>query len=203
MQPVKPTRSQLKRQAIVDAAKALFTELGVQGTSMDNIAATAQVSKRTVYNHFDTKEALVMHLINEMWHQSVANVPLTYDSEQTLQSQLQQLLAHELAIFNDQAYLDLVRVAFGHFFYHPELLRAEMEKYAVQETALIRWLEAAIADKRLKPMDIQMAHEQLHGLIKGCGFWPQMMKAADPLPKQKQLQVAEQSAAMFLSHYQS
>ncbi len=47
-----------KRAAILDAAKHLFTTQGFDGTSMDAIAATAGVSKLTVYSHFRDKEAL-------------------------------------------------------------------------------------------------------------------------------------------------
>ena len=47
-----------KRAAILDAAKAMFTELGFEGASMDQIAAAAGVSKLTVYSHFGDKEAL-------------------------------------------------------------------------------------------------------------------------------------------------
>jgi len=47
-----------KRQAILDAAKAMFTRHGFAGVSMDQIAAEAGVSKLTVYSHFGDKEAL-------------------------------------------------------------------------------------------------------------------------------------------------
>jgi len=47
-----------KRYAILEAAKALFTELGYDGASMDAIAAQAGVSKLTVYSHFGDKQNL-------------------------------------------------------------------------------------------------------------------------------------------------
>jgi len=47
-----------KRAAILDAAKRLFAREGFTGTSMDQIAAEAGVSKLTVYSHFGDKEAL-------------------------------------------------------------------------------------------------------------------------------------------------
>lgn len=47
-----------KRAAILDAAKRLFPREGFAGTSMDQIAAEAGVSKLTVYSHFGDKEAL-------------------------------------------------------------------------------------------------------------------------------------------------
>lgn len=47
-----------KRAAILEAAKHLFARDGFGGTSMDQIAAEAGVSKLTVYSHFGDKEAL-------------------------------------------------------------------------------------------------------------------------------------------------
>ncbi len=51
-------RSARKRQAILDAAAATFLEHGFVGTTMDQIAAVAGVSKQTVYKHFGDKQAL-------------------------------------------------------------------------------------------------------------------------------------------------
>lgn len=47
-----------KRAAILEAAKRMFTQLGFDGASMDQIASEAGVSKLTVYSHFGDKEAL-------------------------------------------------------------------------------------------------------------------------------------------------
>ena len=51
-----------KHAAILEAAVAEFRSAGFDATSMDRIAASAGVSKRTVYNHFPTKESLVLEL---------------------------------------------------------------------------------------------------------------------------------------------
>jgi TetR/AcrR family transcriptional regulator of autoinduction and epiphytic fitness len=69
MSEVKKSRSQQKREDILNAALKTFKEQGVQATSMDQLAETANVSKRTVYNHFDSKETLVLSLLHEMWEQ--------------------------------------------------------------------------------------------------------------------------------------
>ena len=47
-----------KREAIIQAAIEAFRADGFEATSMDKIAAKAEVSKRTVYNHFPSKEEL-------------------------------------------------------------------------------------------------------------------------------------------------
>ncbi|WP_433262241.1 TetR/AcrR family transcriptional regulator [Actinosynnema sp. CS-041913] len=57
------TRSARKRRAILDAARTVFLRNGYQGTSMDEIAALAEVSKQTVYKHFADKERLFTEII--------------------------------------------------------------------------------------------------------------------------------------------
>lgn len=49
--------------AIREAAAELFLEKGYQGTSLDEIAAAAQVSKQTIYTHFANKEELFTDLV--------------------------------------------------------------------------------------------------------------------------------------------
>jgi TetR/AcrR family transcriptional repressor of mexJK operon len=51
-------RSSRKRSAILDAATELFLKREYAGTSMEDIAAAAAVSKQTVYKHFTDKETL-------------------------------------------------------------------------------------------------------------------------------------------------
>jgi AcrR family transcriptional regulator len=48
-----------KWDPILKAAKTLFLEKGIAGTSMDEVAAVAGATKRTVYNNFGSKERLV------------------------------------------------------------------------------------------------------------------------------------------------
>ncbi|MFT6758317.1 MAG: TetR/AcrR family transcriptional repressor of mexJK operon [Chitinophagales bacterium] len=52
------SKSQVKRNAIIAAAAELFMEQGFDPTTMDDIAKFADVSKQTVYSHFQSKEAL-------------------------------------------------------------------------------------------------------------------------------------------------
>lgn len=57
------TRSARKRRAIVEAATTAFLGKGYLGTNMDEIAALAAVSKRTVYRHFVDKDRLFTEIV--------------------------------------------------------------------------------------------------------------------------------------------
>lgn len=52
------------REHILDAAKSAFLESGFERTSMDAVAARAQTSKRSLYAHFPTKDALFLAVID-------------------------------------------------------------------------------------------------------------------------------------------
>lgn len=56
-------KSTEKRQQILNAASDIFLDKGFVGTSMDNVATAAGVSKQTVYSHFSNKEALFSAVI--------------------------------------------------------------------------------------------------------------------------------------------
>ncbi|MFF3227250.1 TetR/AcrR family transcriptional regulator [Nocardia suismassiliense] len=47
------------RERILGAARRLFREQGINTTGMDQICSVAQVSKRTAYQHFTSKDELV------------------------------------------------------------------------------------------------------------------------------------------------
>lgn len=60
------------RQEIVDAALALFEEKGFEETTIDDVAAAAQVSPRTVFRYFTSKEDLVFNGQDEELRQVAA-----------------------------------------------------------------------------------------------------------------------------------
>jgi TetR/AcrR family transcriptional regulator of autoinduction and epiphytic fitness len=76
----------------VQAAVQEFRRLGYDATSMDAIAASAGVSKRTVYNHFPGKEDLFAAILQRLWETVMVNDRFDFIAPQTLASQLRQYL---------------------------------------------------------------------------------------------------------------
>jgi AcrR family transcriptional regulator len=88
------SRSARKRQAILDAARSVFLRKGYGGTSMDEVAALAAVSKQTVYKHFSDKRRLFEAIITG---DIGATESLTHDMLASLSTT--DKLAHDLRQF--------------------------------------------------------------------------------------------------------
>lgn len=68
------TKSSARRQAILDAAKAVIEEVGYEQASMAMISARVGGSKATLYSYFDSKEALFLELVNQVAGQHIDQV---------------------------------------------------------------------------------------------------------------------------------
>jgi TetR/AcrR family transcriptional regulator of autoinduction and epiphytic fitness len=163
-----------KRAAVIGAAIEEFLAAGYDATSMDRIAARASVSKRTVYNHFPSKEALFAAILQQLWESSEAGEAPVYAADAPLRDQLLHHLSKKLTLLNDEAFLSLARVV---------------------------WIRAATEDGRLRTSDPVFASQQLQGLVKAFAFWPQVTMGQPPLTEDEQRKVAESAADMFLARY--
>ena len=51
-----------RRRFILDAARALFEESGIESTSMDDIAAAAEYTRRTLYAYFKSRDDICLRV---------------------------------------------------------------------------------------------------------------------------------------------
>lgn len=54
------------RERILAATERLFREQGINSTGMDQLCAAAEVSKRSVYQHFGNKDALILEHLQRL-----------------------------------------------------------------------------------------------------------------------------------------
>jgi TetR/AcrR family transcriptional regulator of autoinduction and epiphytic fitness len=191
-----------KREAIIQAAIAEFRAHGFEITSMDKIAATAGVSKRTVYNHFPSKEELFAEILNQLWARIIAEPSVSYTRDQPLSEQLRQMLREKVQMMADENFLTLARVAITATIHSPERAQNMIERMGEREEGLTVWIRAAQADGRLKPVDPEFAAHQVQGLLKAFAFWPQISLGRAALDPDAQNTVAESALEMFLARYQ-
>ncbi len=129
--PAEERRSTRKRAAILDAATTLFLRKGYLGTSMDEIATLAAVSKQTVYKHFADKEGLFFEIVTSTVSDATAaahNEVLELEESGDIERALRDLARRQLAMVMQPRLLQLRRLVIGEAGRFPELGRAFYEQ---------------------------------------------------------------------------
>jgi AcrR family transcriptional regulator len=96
-QPAQQARARRTREELLDAARRVFTRSGYSGATVDDITSEASVSKGAYYFHFETKDDVLVALVQE-WARDVADgvreLAKTGELERTgLRSALQRLFS--------------------------------------------------------------------------------------------------------------
>ncbi|MEM9730780.1 MAG: TetR/AcrR family transcriptional regulator [Myxococcota bacterium] len=199
METIRETRVQAKRETILDAATQAFRDEGYETTSMDRIAELAGASKRTVYNHFGSKDALFQAVVARLIEDVAALKQVPWDPERPLEHQLADFARAKSLIGEDEASLSLVRVVFGVFVKQPSLVEEVMGQAAEAESALVTWLREADAAGRLEVPDAELAAQVFWALAGGALFWPQLFEG--PMSADEREVMTQEIVETFLARY--
>jgi TetR/AcrR family transcriptional regulator of autoinduction and epiphytic fitness len=191
--------SDQKKKQIVEAAIAEFQEKGFAGSSMDRISERAQVSKRTVYNHFESKEVLFKAINQCLADQINSALELAYDPEMPIRDALVRLGWAEGELMVNPCFMSLARMIMSETIRDPELA-ADMNARMTKLTIFAEFIERATKEGKLKAEDPSVAAEQFLGLIKSRSFYPNIYAARVP-GRDEMDKVIQESVDLFLAKY--
>lgn len=163
-------RSARKRQAIVDAARTLFLRNGYAGTSMDDIAALAEVSKQTVYKHFTDKQRLFAEIITSdiapIQASRAQELAAMMPESDDLERDLREFARLHLAQVMQPQLLRMRRVLIGEGERFPDLARGWYENGPALSFALFAgWFEALDRRGLLHTPDPLLAAQHFNWLV--------------------------------------
>jgi AcrR family transcriptional regulator len=205
-EPPDRSRSTRKRRAILEAATTAFLRNGYLGTSMDEIAALAAVSKQTVYKHFADKERLFSEIVvatvneaGEPTHQEVLDLRDSGDVEADLRDLARRLLARVM----QPRLLQLRRVVIGEAGRFPELGRTFYELGPGRTMAALADAFERLAERgALRLDDPSLAAAHFNWLIMSIPLNRAMLFGQDDLPAATELdRYAETGVGVFLAAY--
>lgn len=124
-------RSEEKHEQIMAAAMELFTRDGFEGTSVDEIAVAAGVSKQTVYSHFGCKETLFGLAVSSKCKQSGVNQD-EIDSAVAPAQMLPEIARRFVGLITSPEALRVHAVCTASAETHPDLGRIYFEQGPVQ-----------------------------------------------------------------------
>lgn len=195
-------RKSPKRAAVIEAATEEFLSRGFLGTSMDRIAEAAKVSKRTVYDHFPSKDDLFQAIVDEIMER-VGEMPVhEYSKEKALDEQLLQIGNTFATTITSPDMMKLSRVVVSRFTQSPEWAHYTIKAYARLRQDMIAFFKAGKKEGRLNIRDPERAAAQFCGLIKEIAFWPELMAGQKPVTTRERNAVVKDAVTIFLDHYQ-
>ncbi|MEM8858338.1 MAG: TetR/AcrR family transcriptional regulator [Chloroflexota bacterium] len=202
---VQPSRRQqsIKRTAVIEAATEEFLTYGFYSTSMDGIAEAANVSKRTVYDHFSSKEELFQAISREILNRIGEMPSHQYDPEKALEDQLLEIGNTFAKTITDEGFIKLSRVVIGRFIQTSDSDHRTARAHARLRQDMNAFFEAGKRDGRLNITNVEQAATQFAGLIKENAFWPSVTAGQVPMTSRERKAVVKSAVDMFLAYYRS
>ncbi len=142
-----------RRRQLLDVALAAFSEGGFHGTSMDDVAAAAGVTKPVLYRHFDDKQALYLALL-QRHRDDLSSFAAAIPPGGTAQERLRAVLEVWLAYVEDHPYA--WKMLFRDTGGGPEVEAFRLDVHARARAVLARMIdalsEAPIPQRELEPL---------------------------------------------------
>ena len=96
-----PRSSEQTRARILDAAYKLFRKRGYSRVTMDDIAAAAKFTKRTLYHHFESKDQLLADVLKAQHHLALQAFRTFGDSLSGSTEAIVEKMFRDLAVWAD------------------------------------------------------------------------------------------------------
>ena len=188
-----------KRAAIIDAAIEQFAAVGFDATSVDDVARRASVSKRTLYNYFESKEALFQVLVNQLGTRIEDFTAITYSPDIPLRTQLLKFAEQSRALNHEADTVRLLRAVVAEHIRRPERVEPLLRPFSSKGYGFRSWVAAAVQDGRLKGDPLRMS-SLLGAIMRSMIFWPAVIQRVHDDVDIVQADLQE-AVDMFLHYY--
>ena len=197
------TKSELKRNQILDAATLQFTQHGYAATSMEHIAKLAGVSKQTVYSHFGNKDELFITSIT--YKCELAGISeLLPENLGPVESTLTLFAQRFFTMITSPDSMAVHRICASECLAHPHLSRLFFEAGPVYVTDK---LAACLAEyHRRGELDIEDCRQaaiQLLAIIKGEQWIRLEFNIGESLSEEEIKHYLQSSVRLFIRGYQT
>jgi len=188
-----------KRATILEGAIDVFISMGYELASMDKIAETAGVSKRTVYNHFGSKENLFQAIVDDFLAQRQTMKTIKYDSKKSLEGQLLAFADAEIFLIDSPKRLGLSRFLTMVFLKDINYARETIAKYPPAYDMLLDWLKEAEKDHKINTDNLLLAARMFYALVEGAITYPALF--SESINKTAVKPMLDEIIAIFLAKY--
>ena len=193
----------IKRQQILEGANRVFSQMGFDAASMNDITREAGVSKGTIYVYFDSKEELFMELCNHYREVLFADIYQALESNGDLREALIEFGTALVGVITSDVVIRAQRVVIGVAERMPSMSRDFYERGPRRGHALMRALiDKHVALGTLDIEDTELATYQLADLFMSGMFKKRLFGCMTTPPSEEAIRRTVTSGVdVFLKAY--
>ena len=199
IEAISKSRRNGSREAIVAAAERLFLERGFGSVSMDELAETAGVARRTLYNQFASKEEIFREMLLRVSAQLEDAFPPGIETQGEVEEVLRLVARMILELHKRPEYLGFLRMVLADSRQFPWIADEFAAVMEHQTERLVRYLAHLTAMGVLDCRNPLLAAHQFMGMLNELSLWPWMTgREGISIPAEE---VIEETIRMFLQYY--
>ena len=185
-----------KNSQIIIAATEEFLRKGFDAASMHNIAEQAEVSKRTLYKYYPTKEDLYHGLIDELLDQAGDMSNFRYSSKIPVKDQIDEIICAKIKLILTDSFISISKIVLSELLKSRSPTQKQLERINRYESLFVKWVKGAQKDgKVISEIEAEDIASQFDAILKSQVYWPVLfgIKNKDTLDKNK----AKRTTAIF------
>ena len=195
----------MRRQEILQAARAVFAEKGYTNATVDEIAQRAEFGKGTLYNYFEGgKEDILFAIFDEIYDDLHALIEAHFSSPSTADQPVREaffaFVQANMSYFleRQELFMIIVKEAYRMIFSaNPERATYFKRQSDRMVHALVPTLKRAIERGEIRPLPVHAVAHMIFGNINGLQMH-HCLEGQDSVPEDSMLQSPE-AAAQFLT----
>jgi len=191
-----------KKIDIIRAAIDEFTELGLSGARVDSIAKRANVSSRTLYKHYPTKDLLFADIV-DLGTKKLLDVPdAEYDPDAPLFDKLTSVLDQHIEAVTNPGVMSFMRILHREFLRDRTLASQILPKANMQSKHVLNLVKEAIRTGDLVETDAEKATNQLLAMAYTALFWPVLLLGYPDPRYASRKEAIDDCVKTFLARYE-
>lgn len=168
---------EIRRQAIIDAAVAVFVQHGFAAATTDQIARAAGLSKGGLYWHFKSKDEILSALLLEFFDRDLLEVREVLAGSGSASERLRQFVAHSAASMQQFEQRYPIMLEFYSLAARDQAVREFLQKYyARYQYVLCELLQQGFTQGEFRQGNAQSAATNLIAVFEGL----MLLRAINP-----------------------
>ncbi|OUR95810.1 hypothetical protein A9Q84_15020 [Halobacteriovorax marinus] len=161
------------KEKILSASVEEFISKGLNAASMEQIAKSADVSKRTLYKYYPSKDQIFDAIVSDLLVFFCQYSNFNYVSELSIEEQIEDIIETKVELITSDEYIKISKLVLSELLKSKQLNQDHLASFNESEQNFVNWIEAAKKDGKVtSSQSCELIANQFHSILKGQIFYP-------------------------------